>query len=723
MSYNSPMLDLLKKYFGYDQFRPLQEDIISSVLEGRDALVLMPTGGGKSLCYQLPAMSLDGLTLVVSPLIALMKDQVDGLKANGIPAEFINSSLSLAEMSRVQSLARDGSLKILYVAPERLALPNFQQFLNTLKVSLIAIDEAHCISEWGHDFRPDYRNLKGLRRAFPDTPVIALTATATEKVREDIVTQLDFQQANRFVSSFNRANLTYSVFPKRDSFGSLMALVNKHKGESVIVYCFSRKDTENVAEALRDKGVKASAYHAGLNNEVRRTNQEKFIRDEIDVIVATIAFGMGIDKPDIRLVVHYDMPKSLEGYYQETGRAGRDGLPSDCATFYAYSDRAKHEYFIGDIVDDAERENARLKLDQIVDFCELQVCRRKYLLNYFGEVWEEEVCDACDVCLGSKEEFDATVIAQKIISAVIRTGERFGIGHVSDVLRGANTKRTRESEHDKLSVFGIVDDFGDGDIKDIAGLLMAKGLLAKNGSQYPTFGVTEAGRNFVKNRESLTLVRPTRDEVLSRREESIDYDRALFEKLRVLRTRIASNRNVPPYVIFSDASIQQMAYYVPLSRDSFSRISGVGTTKLKDFGEEFLSLINTHARLHGLTERDNFGRQKERRPASVKRAGSTYDVTKNLFLDGLTLDGIVEQRGLSKSTIIGHLEKLVQGGEELDLDGLMPDTERFQKISDAFTESGIASLVAVRELLGEEFSYSELRLVRMRLRQNKVVLG
>ena len=449
------MLRLLKSHFGYDGFRPLQEEIIANVLSQRDTLVLMPTGSGKSLCYQLPALRLSGLTVVVSPLIALMKDQVDTLKANGIAAEFINSTLSPEEIAHVQAQAIKGQLKILYVAPERLGLSRFRDFLRTLNVSLIAIDEAHCISEWGHDFRPDYRNLKIMRRDFPESPVIALTATATERVRDDIITQLGLQQAQKFLSSFNRPNLTYHIQPKRAAFSMLLALMHRHEDEPTIIYCFSRKDTENLAADLSENGLMALPYHAGLDNPVRQETQEKFIRDEVPIIVATIAFGMGIDKPDIRLVVHYDLPKTLEGYYQETGRAGRDRLPSECVLFYSYGDKMKQDYFIEKIEDDTERENARQKLVQVIEFCELQTCRRKCLLEYFGEKWKEENCGGCDVCLTPKEEFDATEIAQKILSGVIRTGQRFGVNYVVDVLRGGKTERVLDLKHDKLTVFGI----------------------------------------------------------------------------------------------------------------------------------------------------------------------------------------------------------------------------------------------------------------------------
>ena len=619
------MLDLLKQHFGYDAFRPLQAEIIASVLDRRDTLVLMPTGGGKSLCYQLPALRFDGVTLVVSPLVALMKDQVDSLRANGIAAAFINSTLSYEEMGRVRARVQRNAVKILYVAPERLALPGFRDFLARLTISLVAVDEAHCISMWGHEFRPDYRTLVDLRRLLPGVPFIALTATATEQVRRDVAEQLELTRPREFVASFNRANLTYTVRPKRRrAIDALADLLQKHRGESCIVYCFSRKTTEDVAASLAAMGLSARPYHAGLDPALRSETQEQFIRDDALVIVATIAFGMGIDKPDVRLVVHYDLPKSLEGYYQETGRAGRDGLPSECVLFYSHGDKRKQDFFIDRIEDEAERRNAQDKLDRMIEFCGLSTCRRTFLLEYFGEAWTQEDCQGCDVCLTPREEFDATIIAQKILSAVIRTGQRFGIAHVSQVLRGADTKRIRELRHDDLSVYGIVTDLSDADIKEITGLLQAEGLVHRNSREYATLGVTEAGRKFLKHRERLTLARPKPAEDpprTSRRvtpgpdpaqtwrhrsaadEADTAYDPALFETLRALRRKLATERNVPPYVIFGDRTLRQMAYYVPQTSESLAQISGVGAVKLEQLGEEFLAEIVAYAREHGLEER------------------------------------------------------------------------------------------------------------------------
>ncbi len=561
------ILEILKARFGYDEFRPLQAEIIGNVLAGRDSLVLMPTGGGKSLCYQLPALCMDGLTLVVSPLIALMKDQVDALRANGVAAAFINSSVPAREAHGVYAAAQAGRLKLLYVAPERLAVPGFREFLNSVNVGLIAIDEAHCISEWGHDFRPDYRNLRALREMFPQVPVMALTATATAKVREDIAEQLMVPQAQRFVSSFNRENLTYIVRPKRRAFDGLVALLRKHANEPAIVYCLSRDGTETLASDLSQQGIPSLAYHAGLDPVVRRDTQERFIRDEAPIIVATIAFGMGVDKPDVRLIVHYDLPKTLEGYYQETGRAGRDGLPSECVLFFSAGDRAKFTRFIEEIEDPVERERGHRKLDQMIAYGESRTCRRAFVLQYFGETYDRPDCGGCDVCLAERETFDATEIAQKVISAVIRTGERFGPAHVINVLQGSRAKRVLELGHDQLSVHGIARDYGRDELKEIVGLLEDEGLLQRSPNKYATVSVTPAGHDFLRRRETLTLNRIKPDEREARSGERVsrssrdqpDFDRELFDRLRDLRHQLASSRGVPPYMIFGNRALQEMA--------------------------------------------------------------------------------------------------------------------------------------------------------------------
>ena len=595
---------LLEQHFGYDEFRPGQEAVITNALAGHDSLVVMPTGGGKSLCYQLPALALGGLTLVVSPLIALMKDQVDGLRANGIAAEFLNSSLGNATAADVERRAQAGRVSLLYVAPERVSMPGFQRLLGTLDLRLIAIDEAHCISEWGHDFRPDYRALSDLRGQFPQTPVMALTATATERVRQDIVEQLALYDGAQFVSGFDRANLTYRVQRRSGAWEALLGLLNERRGQSAIVYCFSRKETEELATRLTANGHPTVAYHAGLDPEIRRITQERFIDGDVPIVAATIAFGMGIDKPDIRLVVHYALPKSIEGYYQETGRAGRDGLPSDCVLFFSEGDRAKQEYFIQGMTGDARAVSER-QLQQMVDYGRLQTCRRKYLLAYFGETIPGETCGNCDVCLAEQRPVDVTLVSQKLLSAVVRTGERFGIAHVINVLLGSNLERIRELGHDKLSVFGIVDDYDRNGLRRFADGLVEKGLLARADGQYATVSVTVAGREWLRSRASLTLDMRV-DEVEVKRErrdngrkrsaaamvgETAEYDEGLFDELRALRRRLADEQSVPAFVVFSDATLKAMAAAKPTDRQAMLRVSGVGPAKLERYGEAFLAVV------------------------------------------------------------------------------------------------------------------------------------
>jgi ATP-dependent DNA helicase RecQ len=718
------VLEHLKTYFGFDRFLPLQEEIISHVLSKKDAMVLMPTGGGKSLCYQLPAVLFSGVTIVVSPLIALMKDQVDGLLAHGIAAGFINSSLTASQINRVQQMTRDGAFKILYVAPERLALPGFKDFLGSVDVSLFAIDEAHCISEWGHEFRPDYRNLRTLRQDFPTVPIVALTATATEQVRRDIVNQLGLGQAQVFISSFNRPNLNYAVQPKRKSFDQLLTLLNKHKNEPVIIYRFSRNSTEELVDDLAEEGFNALAYHAGLGPEVRRETQEKFIRDKVPIIVATIAFGMGIDKPDVRMVVHYDLPKTLEGYYQETGRAGRDGLPSDCVLFFSNQDRLKQEYFIRQILDQAERENAEKKLRQVIEFAELWNCRRKYLIEYLGEGWSETSCNGCDNCTTTRETTDATEISQKILSAVIRTGNRFGARHVADVLLGKRTKQIERWQHDDLTVFGIASGVTSDELLHWIDALLERRFLEKDKGKYPTLATTNEGREFLTSGGRLELTAPKRDAASptrSVREESTPSNPELFEQLRELRKQTADERSVPPYVIFSNAALMEMSRRIPRTLEAFGNISGVGRVKLEQFSGPFLEVIQDYALANEIAEteatvqRTNRPRERTRRRDQIS---ATLNETKELISRKMSVGEIAKHRGLTGNTILNHIVRIVDGGENLDLAHMMPSADRVANIKAAFRQTDGVLLSPVRELLGEDYSYEELGLVRIGMINN-----
>ena len=590
--------------------------------------------------------------------------------------------------------------------------------MRSLNVGLLAIDEAHCISEWGHDFRPDYRNLKALRDGRDGVPTLALTATATPRVRDDIIRQLELREPRTFLASFNRPNLVYRVEPKNRSFDRLLSLLQSHGGESAIVYCFSRKETERIAGDLRANGINALPYHAGLDDAVRGETQERFIRDQVQVIAATIAFGMGIDKPDVRLIVHNTFPKTIEGYYQETGRAGRDGLPSECVLFYSYGDKRNHDYFINRIEDASERQKAELKLRQVIDFCQSAVCRRRSILPYFGEQWSEGNCGACDVCLAGDDQADATVIAQKILSAVIRTGERFGAGYVIDVLRGSRSGKVIERGHDQLSVHGIARDHSAEDLRHYIAQLTARGLLAHGSSDYPTYRVTAAGREFLRNRESLFMARPKTPQS-SRTDgtrEDLEYDSALFQKLREIRRRIADETGVPPYVVFGDRPLQQMARYYPQSRDSFLRISGVGEAKLQQYGEDFLQVIREYAKQHELHELPiSQGTMRERR--SARALSSTYIQTRDMLRQGLSIEEVARQRDIAKTTVVGHMERLAESDERFDIAEWLPPLERRLSIEAAFSETGSMLLGPVRERLGDDYSYEEIRLVRLSLTQ------
>ena len=735
-------LGILKSRFGYDSFRGQQEAVIDHVLAHRNSLVLMPTGGGKSLCYQLPALAFDGITLVISPLIALMKDQVDALNANGIASRFINSSLTASEMENVQEQARRGKVKILYAAPERLSLAGFRQFLHSIHLSLIAIDEAHCISEWGHEFRPDYRNLRQLREDFPSVPVIALTATATEHVRQDIISQLDLEDGKVFLSSFNRPNLSYAVQPKSNSWEELTSLLEKRRDQSTIVYCFSRQETEDIAKYLTTQGLSARPYHAGLDGETRTRNQEDFVRDRIPIIVATIAFGMGINKPDVRLVVHYGLPKSLEGYYQETGRAGRDGMPSECILFFSYSDRAKQEYFINQMNDASEQHNARQKLLKMVEFAQLPICRRRVILEYFGEQWTEDSCGNCDICLDSRDKFEATEIAQKILSAVIRTGERFGTNHIIQVLTGSREKRVLELGHDRLSMYGIAKEVGRPQLREIIEHLQARGLLARGGGDYPTLAVSPEGRAFLQDHQTLTLPQLQATDAgyewgtVSRRaapgSPTAEYDEKLFEELRALRKRLADARDVPSFFVFSDASLRHMAAVLPQSPEEFSGIHGVGRTKLEQYGADFLEVIRSYATANEASAQRSAtpmsltpgGEPRARRSGGPGRQpGATYDETRKLLSQGMSISQIAQQRGLAETTIIAHLERIADQETTLDLQHIMPTAERLAEIEEAFKVCGRVHLRPVLEFLGDQFTYDEIRIARVYLRQVRWLPG
>lgn len=595
---------LLERTFGYQSFWPLQRDIIESSLSGRDVFALLPTGGGKSLCYQLPALMREGLTLVVSPLIALMKDQVDAMESAGVPATFLNSSLDAQEAERRLSGLDQNQYKLLYVAPERLMLPGFIENLIRWNIELIAIDEAHCISEWGHDFRPEYRRIAELRDILPKAPMLALTATATARVREDILNQLRLRDPHQYVASFNRPNLTYRVLPKRGAYDRILDYIKNHPTDSGIIYCHSRKSTESIAQQLRNDGISAKAYHAGLNPRERIRNQDMFLRDDARVICATVAFGMGINKSNVRFVIHHDLPKNVEGYYQETGRAGRDGLPAECTLYFNPGDAVKYARFIEEKDDPNEREIARTQLRQIVHYAESAACRRAALLQYFGEELLGGNCGACDNCLSPRATYDGSLSAQLFVSCVYSikemSGFSVGVTHVVEVLTGADTAKVRRWRHETLSTYGTGKDHSRPEWAEIGRQLIRMGLVNQLNEQFGVLELTAEGFAVMAGEKSVQLTQPVVQPKLSaksggsnkvRRAGEIDCDEELFENLRRLRKQLADSRNVPAYIVFSDASIKQMARDMPSNESEFKQITGVGDKKLRVFGKIFLKEI------------------------------------------------------------------------------------------------------------------------------------
>ena len=718
MTKDTNLTQQLKHYFGFDKFKGDQEAIIRNLLEGHDTFVLMPTGGGKSLCYQLPSLIMEGTAIVISPLIALMKNQVDvinGLSEEVGVAHYLNSSLNKAAIQQVMDDVRSGRTKLLYVAPESLNKEENVEFLQSVKVSFYAIDEAHCISEWGHDFRPEYRNIRPTINKIGTAPIIALTATATDKVRSDIKKSLGITDAKEFKSSFNRANLYYEVRPKtNDVDKQIIKFIRQHEGKSGIIYCLSRKKVEELAEVLKANEIKAAPYHAGLDSATRSQTQDDFLMERIDVIVATIAFGMGIDKPDVRFVIHYDIPKSLEGYYQETGRAGRDGGEGLCIAFYAQKDLKKLEKFMeGKPV--AEQDIGRQLLQETAAYAESSVCRRKMLLHYFGEEYPHDNCHNCDNCLHPKEKIEAGKVLVIVLKAILAVKENFRQEYVIDFVKGRGTDDILSHKHDQLEDFGAGEDEDPKLWNPVIRQALIAGYLKKDVENYGLLKVTAAGKRFIKNPTEFMIVRDNefRDDEEEEGNEAVGMalDPELFTMLKQLRRQMAQKLGVPGYVIFQDPSLEQMATMYPITTEELQQIQGVGAGKAKRYGKEFLDLIKQYCEENGI-ERPEELRVRTVAKKSIIKVKIIQSIDKQL-----ALDDIAETLGLSFDELLDEVEAIVYSGTKLNINYFIEeviDDDHVDDIYDYFSESETDSLEAAINELGDEYSEDEIRLVRIK---------
>lgn len=716
--YTNPQ-EALKQVFGYDEFRPLQAEIIQNVLAKKDSVAIMPTGSGKSLCYQLPALLFPGLTVVVSPLISLMEDQVSALHELGVSATFLNSTLTYSEYVARMNGVRNGRIKLLYAAPETLLRPEILLLLEQCRVDCLTIDEAHCISQWGHDFRPEFRQLIEVRKRLPEAVCFALTATATPRVQQDILDSLGISQAQAFIASFNRENLFLSVRPKTDLIGQTLSFLEDHRDESGIIYCATRKQVDLLTGLLQAKGWAVRPYHAGLDDATRTQNQRAFIRDDVPIIVATIAFGMGINKPNVRFILHVDLPQDIESYYQQIGRAGRDGLRADCLLLYSYADVSTVNFFIEKMPPELQR-GASLRLAAMVQYAEAGVCRRRPLLTYFGEPYEAESCDACDNCLAEEQErVDLTVPAQKFLSCIYRTGQFFGVNHIIDVLRGSRNQKILQRGHDRLSTYGIGLEWDKEQWKHLCTQLIQQGLLLQD-LEHGSLKLTEMAWPVLRGQAQFWGVMETmrRKTAVTAPTEPLDYNRELFALLRQKRKELADAANVPPYVIFSDRTLVEMAAFYPQSRESLTRIYGIGQRKLETYADVFLPLIREYCTAHNLTEVANMPTMRRAsQPEGSKPAGARAQLAVEMYEKGKPVPEIADELAVKTSTVLKYLVEAVRAGRPLPPDNFRAlstlSPEEQARVLTVFAELGPDFLRPVFDALGETVSFEELHILRL----------
>ncbi len=703
---------ILKKYYGYDSFREGQEKVIKSILEGKDTFAIMPTGAGKSICYQIPAMLFSGITIVISPLISLMKDQVDSLISLGIPASFINSSLSYLEVQRRIYGASKGEYKLLYVAPERLESPDFMELTAELGISLVAIDEAHCVSQWGHDFRPSYRSIPPFIKNIKNTPVVsAFTATATENVKNDVVNLLELKGPNVYVTGFNRENLTFTLIKGENKKDYLLRFLSNNKNNSGIIYAATRKEVDTLYSTLLKKGFSVGKYHAGLTDNERAKNQEDFLYDNVQIMIATNAFGMGIDKSNVRYVIHYNMPKNMESYYQEAGRAGRDGEPSECILLFSPQDVIIQKFLIEQTTINPERKTGEYrKLQDMVDYCHTTRCLRQYILEYFGEQDVPENCGNCSNCNKDVELTDITTEAQMIFSCIVRMQQRFGVGLIADVLKGSKNKKVLQFGFDKLSTYGLLKDYNLNQIKDLINIFIAEGYLYLTESEYPVVKLTQRGALVLKSQEKVFQ----RIEKPHEKEEEVNE--SLFDILRSLRKSIAEKEKVPPYVIFGDATLREMCENLPTDKQSMLKTKGIGEVKFKKYGGDFINAIENYMEEHGIPKPhpveaiDDVECVDEKETAAASEEVKSHVLTYNMFREGKSLDEIAKARSLKIVTIQDHIIRCASEGLEVDWDLFIP-SEYESVILKVIEELGASKLKPIKDAVPPEVDYMTIKAV------------